>query len=154
MLFRPESAAVVWVILESIFGFDPSLEMIGPRFMYFLVLDCASKLSPFILISSWKLFGLFVNTFILSEPFSILCLVVVVSRRSSRTSVSSSCFSIYKNFVCKGHVRNTSRHPMLTLLSRSGIRKYYICTTQGLKMWGFGSGASLKMGAFRVAPHL
>ena len=40
MNFGLESAAVIWLILESILGFDPSLEVTDPRYMYFLVLDC------------------------------------------------------------------------------------------------------------------
>ena len=33
MIFSPERAAVVWAILERISGFDPSLEMIAPRYL-------------------------------------------------------------------------------------------------------------------------
>ena len=35
MIFILESAAVVWAILERISGFDPSLEMIAPRYLKF-----------------------------------------------------------------------------------------------------------------------
>ena len=44
----------------------------------------------YLLISLWKPFGLFVITFVLSGPISISYLVVVVSRRSTRTPTSSS----------------------------------------------------------------
>ena len=87
MIFSLEKAAVVWAILERISGFDPSLEMIAPRYLKFYT---SSSLWPFTLISLWKPFGLFVITFVLSGPISILYLVVVVSRRSIRTPASSS----------------------------------------------------------------
>ena len=35
MIFSLERAAVVWAILERIPGFDPSLEMIAPRYLKF-----------------------------------------------------------------------------------------------------------------------
>ena len=35
MIFSLERAAVVWAILERISGFDPSLEMIDPRYLEF-----------------------------------------------------------------------------------------------------------------------
>ena len=47
MIFSLERAVVVRAILERISGFDPSLEMIA-----------SSSLSPIILISLWKPFGL------------------------------------------------------------------------------------------------
>ena len=78
MIFSLERAAVVWAILERISGFDPSLEMTSPRYLTF---STSSSLWPFILISLWKPFGLFVITFVLSRPISILYLVVVLSRR-------------------------------------------------------------------------
>ena len=92
MIFSLERAAVVWAILEGISGFDPSLEMIAPRYLKF---STSSSLLPFILISLWKPFGLFVITFVLSGLISILYLVMVLSRRSIRTpgSFSSSAFT-------------------------------------------------------------
>ena len=87
MIFSLERAAVVWAILERISGFDPSLEMIAPRYLKF---STSFSLWSFILISLWKPFGLFVITFVLSGPISILYLMVVVSRRSTRTPASSS----------------------------------------------------------------
>ena len=35
MIFSLERAAVVWAIMERISGFDPSLEMIAPRYLMF-----------------------------------------------------------------------------------------------------------------------
>ena len=68
MIFSLERAAFVWAILERISGFDPSLEVVVPRYLKF---STASSLSPFILISLWMPFGLFVITFVLSGPISI-----------------------------------------------------------------------------------
>ena len=48
--------------------------MIAPRYLTF---STASSLWPFILVHIWKPFGLFVITFVLSGPISILYLVVV-----------------------------------------------------------------------------
>ena len=59
--------------LERISGFYPSLEMIDPSFFK---VSTGSSLWPFILISLWKPFRLFVITFILSGPISIMYLVV------------------------------------------------------------------------------
>ena len=87
MIFSLERAAVVGAILERNSGFDPSLEMIAPRYLNFFT---SSNLWPFILIPLWKPFGLFVITFVLSGPISILYLVVVVSRLFTRTPASSS----------------------------------------------------------------
>ena len=65
MIFSLERAAVVWAIMERIFGFDPALEMIAPRYLKF---STASSLWPFIFISLWKPFGLFDITYISSGP--------------------------------------------------------------------------------------
>ena len=86
MIFTLGRAVVVWVILERISGFDPSLEMIAPSYLKF---STSSSLWRFILISLWKPLGLFVITFVLSGPISILYLVVVLSRRSIRTLATS-----------------------------------------------------------------
>ena len=80
MIFSLERAAVVWAIPERISDFDPSLEMIAPRYLKF---STSSSLWPFILISLWKPFGLFVITFVLPGLIFILYLVVVLSRRSA-----------------------------------------------------------------------
>ena len=83
----------VWAIPERISGFDPSLEMILQ----------GTWSSPLLLASdllSWSLFGSHLGCLssLLSSsgPMSILYLVVVVSRRSTRTpaSSSSSAFTI------------------------------------------------------------
>ena len=45
MIFSLERAAIVWVILERISGFDPSLEMIAPRYLKFSLLLASDILS-------------------------------------------------------------------------------------------------------------
>ena len=114
MIFSLERAAVVWAILERISGFDPSLEMIAPRYLKF---STSCSLWPFILISLWKPFGLFVVTFVLSWPICILYLVVVVSRRSTRTPASST--SAFMTMSSAKRKVVISRPPMLTLPSWS-----------------------------------
>ena len=56
-----ERAAIVWATLERISGFDPSLEMIAPRYLKF---STSSSLWHFILISllSWWKFTSEVNS--------------------------------------------------------------------------------------------
>ena len=43
MIFSLERSAVVWAILESISGFDPSLEMIAPRYLKFFAWSLDKK---------------------------------------------------------------------------------------------------------------
>ena len=115
MIFSLERAAVVWAILERISGFDPSLEMIAPSYLKF---STSFSLCPFILMSLWKPFGLFVITFVLCGPISILYLVVVLSRRSTRTPASSSSSALTTMPSAKRKLV-MSCLPMLTLLSWS-----------------------------------
>ena len=128
MIFSLEKAAIFWAILERISGFDPSLEVIAPRYLKF----STSVLWPIILISLWKPFGLFVITFILSGPISILYLVVVLSRRSTRTPASSS----FSAFATKSSAKRKlvmSRPPMLTLPSWSSNASHMILSRKMLK---------------------
>ena len=111
MIFSPEKAAVFWAILEKISGFGPPLEMTAPRYLKF---STSSSLWPFILISFWEPFGLFV----LSGPISMFYLVVVVSRRSTRTPVSSSS-SAFTTMSSAKRKLVISCPPMLTLHSWS-----------------------------------
>ena len=112
MIFSLERAAVVWAIVERISGFDPSLEMIAPRYLKF---STSSSFWPFILISLWKPLVLFVIIFVLS-PISILYLVVVLSRRSIRTPASSSS-SAFTTMSSAKRKLVMSRLPMLALPS-------------------------------------
>ena len=102
-----ERAAVVWAILERILGFDPSLEMIAPRYLS-SPLFLASDL---LFWSLWKPFGLFVLTFVLSRSISILYLVVLVSTRMR----ASSSFSAFTTMSSAKRKLVISRPPMLTL---------------------------------------
>ena len=120
MIFSLGRAAVVWAILERIPHFDPSLEMVARRCLFFT----SSSLWLFILISFWKPFGLFVITLVLSGPISILYLVVVVSRQSTRTPASSStAFMTMSSAKWKLVIR---RPPMLTLPSWSSNASHMI----------------------------
>ena len=132
MLFSLERAAVVWAILERIPGFDPSLEMIAPRYLKFSLLLASD---PFILTSLWKPFGLFVTTFVLSGPISILYLVVVVSRQSTRTPASSSS-SAFTTMSSAKRKLVISRPPMLTLPLWSSIVSHIILSRKMLKRVG------------------
>ena len=130
MIFSLEKAAVVWAILERISGFDPSLEMIAPRYLKF---STSSSLWPFILTSLWKPFGLFVITFVLSGPISILYLVVVLSKRSTKTPASSSAFMTMSSAKRKLVM---SRPPMLTQPSWSSNASHMILSRKMLKRVG------------------
>ena len=117
---------------EQISGFDPSLEMIAPRNVKY---STSSRLWPFILISLWKPLWLFVITFVLSGPISILTPVVVVSRRSTRTSASStsSAFTIMSSAKRKLVIS----HPlMLSLPSWSSNALHMILSRKILKRVG------------------
>ena len=89
--------------------------MIDPRSCTWSSFSTASNLWPFILISLWKPFGLFVITFVWYGPISVLNLVLVVSRLSTRTSASFSC-SAFTTMSFANQVI-ISRPPMLTLPS-------------------------------------
>ena len=64
MILGLERAAAVWAILERISGFDPSLEMIAPRYLKFT----ASSLRPFYLDLSFEAIWVVCHHF----PFSNL----------------------------------------------------------------------------------
>ena len=132
MIFSLERAAVVWAILERISDFDPSIEMSAPRYLNFFT---SSSLWPFILISLWKPFELFVITFVLSGPISVLYLVVVVSRRSTRTPASSSSSAFTTMSTAKRKLV-ISRPPMLTLPSWSSNASHVILSRKMLKRVG------------------
>ena len=126
---QSRKCSVVWAILERISGFDPSLEMIAPRYLQF---STSSSLWPFILISLWKLLGLFVIIFVLSGPIPILYLMVVVSGRLNRTPVSSSssAFTTVSSVMRKLVI---SPPPMLTLPSWSSNASHMILSRKTLK---------------------
>ena len=135
MIFSLERAAVVWAILERISGFDPSLEMIASRYLKF---STSSSLWLFILISLLKPFGLFVITFVLSGSISILYLVVVLSRRSTRMPASSSS-SAFTTMSSAKRKLVMSRPPKLTLPSWSSNASHMILSRKMLKRVGESS---------------
>ena len=106
--------------------------MIAPRY---LKLSTSSSLWHFILISLLKSFGLFVITFVLSGPISILYLVVALSRRSARTSASSSS-SAFTTMSSAKQKLVMSHPPMLTLPSWSSNASHMILSRKVLKRVG------------------
>ena len=131
MSFILERAAVVWAIQERTLGFEPSLEMITPRYLKF---STSSSIWPFILISLWKPYGLFIIALVLSASISVWYLVVVVSRRPTRTPASSSSLHLRQ---C--HLQSGSwwcRPPILTLPSWSSNASHMILSRKMLKRVG------------------
>ena len=128
----------VWIlkfnraILEGISGFDPSLEMIASRYLKF---STSFSLWPFILISLWKPVRLFVITFVLSGPISILNVVMVVTRRFTRTPAFSS-FTAFTTMPSAKPKLVISRPPMLTLPSWSSNASHMILSSKMLKRVG------------------
>ena len=93
--------------------------------------------TAFILISLWKPFGLFVITFVLSGPVSILYIVVVVSRRYTRTPTSSSsAFTTMSSAKRNLIIHILSRPTMLTLPSWSSNASHMILSRKMLKRVG------------------
>ena len=92
----------------------------------------SSNLWPFNLISLWKPFGLFIITFVLSGPISILYLVVVLSRGNQDASFFFFC--IYDNVICKADVGNESTYMQL-LSSSLCTRKDWQCFVRIIKSW-------------------
>ena len=133
MIFNLERAAVICPILERISGFGPSLEMITPRYLKFSI---SSSFWPFISFSLWKPFGLFVITFVLSGPISILYLVVVVSMRSTRTLATSSSSAF--TTISSAKRKLLSRPPMPTLPSWSSSASHMTLSRKMLKRVGEG----------------
>ena len=129
MIFSLERAAVVWAVIERISVFDPSLEMIAPRYLF----STSPSLLPFILISLWKPFWFFVITFVLSGPISILYLVVVVSSRRSARTPASSYFSSFTTMSSAKQKLVISRPPMLILPSSSSNASHMILYRKMLK---------------------
>ena len=81
-------AAVACAILEKTSGLEPSSETTAPRYLKLVIVP---NFCPFIFISLWMPFTLFVISLVFSALISILYLVQVLSRLS--TWASSSCIS-------------------------------------------------------------
>ena len=80
-------AAVACAILERISGLEPSSETTAPRY---LKLGTVPNFCPFTFISLWMPLALFVISLVFSALISILYLVQVLSRLSTRASSSYS----------------------------------------------------------------
>ena len=106
--------------------------MIAQRYLKF---STSSSLWSFILISLWKLFGMFVITFVLSGPISIMYLVVVLSRWSTRTPVSSSSPAVMTMWSAKRKLV-INRPSMLTLHSWLSNASHIILSRKMLKRVG------------------
>ena len=130
IIFSLERVTVVWAILDRISGFHPSLEMIAPRYLKFSTSSMTFYLDP-----SLEAFGLFVITFVLSGPISVLYLVVVVSRRSTSTPASSSS-SAFTTMLSVKRKLVISHPPMLTLPSWSSSASHMILSRKMLKRVG------------------
>ena len=83
MGFSYVRAAVVCAILERTFGLEPSPETTAPGH---LKLVTVPSFCPFTFISVWMPLALFVISFVFSPLISILYLVHVLSRLSTRAS--------------------------------------------------------------------
>ena len=100
MIFSLERAAVVRVILERIPGFDPSLQMIVPRYLKF---STSSSLWSF----NWSLFGSHLGC--LSSLLSCLDLSPFCTLwRLFQDASFFLNFCIYDNVICKAEVGNKS----------------------------------------------
>ena len=80
-------AAVAFVILERISGFQPSSEMIARRYFKLVTV---SNFCPLTMISVWLPLELFVFSLVFSALITIFYLVQVLWRLSTRASISYS----------------------------------------------------------------
>ena len=80
-------AAVACAILERTSGLEPSSETIAPRYLKLVIVP---NFCPFTFISLWMPLALFVISLVFSALISILYLVQVLSRLSTRASSSYS----------------------------------------------------------------
>ena len=88
MGFSFVGAAVACAILERTSGVEPSSDTTAPRYLKVVTVP---NFCPFTFISLWMPFTLFVISLVFSTLISILYLVQVLSRLSTRAS--SSCSS-------------------------------------------------------------
>ena len=125
-------AAVACAIHERTSGFGPSSETIAPRY---LKLVTVPNFCPFTFISLWMPLVLFVISLVFSALISILYLVQVLSRLSTRAS--SSC-----SFSARASMSSANRRlviflpPMLTFPSCSSRASDMICSRKMLKEVG------------------
>ena len=103
MIFSLERAAVVWAILESISGFDLSLEMIAPKYLKF---STSSNLWPFILDLSLEAIWVVCHHFCLvwADLYFVPCGGCIETVYQDAFFL----FCIYDNVICKAEVGNKS----------------------------------------------
>ena len=107
-------AAVACAILERTSGLEPSSETTAPRY---LKLVTVPNFCPFTIISLWMPLALFVISLVFSALISILYLVQVLSRLSTRAS--SSCSFV----IGKPQIGNISAaYANLPIMFFQGIR--------------------------------
>ena len=87
ILFNLVMAAVACAVLARISGFEPTSEIIDPRY---LKVDTVSSAWSLILMSFWMPFGLLVITLVLSAFISMPYFLEAVSKHSASASSSSS----------------------------------------------------------------
>ena len=87
ILFNLVMAAVACVVLARISGFEPSAEIIDPRY---LKVDTVSSAWSLILMSFWMQFGFIVITLDLLAFISMPYFLEAVSKHSASASSSSS----------------------------------------------------------------
>ena len=125
-------AAVVCAVLERTSGLDPSSETTAQRY---LKLVTVPNLCPFTFISLWMPLALFVISLVFSALISILYLVQVLSRLSTRAS--SSC-----SYSARASMSSANRRlvillpPMLTFPSCSSRASDMIRSRKMLKRVG------------------
>ena len=129
MNFTLERAAVVWAILERISGFDPSLEMIAPRYLMF---STSSRLWP-VLDLSLEAIWVVCHHFCLvwADLHFVPCggCIETVNQDASFFFL----FCSYDNVICKAEV---SRPPMLKLPSWPSSASHMILSRKMLKRVG------------------
>ena len=106
MIFSLERAAVVWAILEGITGFEPSLEMIAPRYLKF----STSSSSTFYLDLSLEAIWVICHHL---DPISCLgrstfCILWWLYRDGLQDASFFFLFCIYDNVICKAEFGNKS----------------------------------------------
>ena len=132
MSFSLERAAVVWAILERISGFDPSLEMIAPRYLKF---STSSSLWPFYLDLSLKAIWVVCHHFCLvwTDLHFAPCGGSIKPVYQDASFFSSSAFTTMSSAKRKLVM---GRPPMLILPSWSSNASHMILSRKMLKRVG------------------
>ena len=125
-------AAVACAILERTSGLEPSSETTAARY---LKLVTVPNFCPFTFISLWMPLALFSISLVFSALISILYLVQVLSRLSTRAS--SSCSSSARASMSSANRRLVMfLLPMLTVPSCSSRASDMICSRKNVEEGG------------------